>query len=147
MAYFNLNLAGHSGALFTHRADAVQGNNYQLVKLVFGGEGVASEITAGTPLPVSQPGADFAGGSSTITTGGTAQTVFPANPSRRLLIVQNTDDNEGLSVTLTSAETPSATVGLVIAPGQGIRLQGPAPTGIIRVWGATTGNRFVAYEA
>lgn len=54
------NVAITPGSGATVAADDVSGILYQVMKLAVGGDGVASFVSAGTPLPVSAPAADRA---------------------------------------------------------------------------------------
>lgn len=88
-------------------------------------------------------------GSGTITTGGTAQTVFPANTGRQYLLIQNVSDedqwvNFGIAAV---ASQPS----IKIAAGNALEFSaagtGVVPTALVSIIGATTGKAFTAKEA
>ena len=82
-----------------------------------------------------------------ITTGGTAQTLFAANPNRKWLVFTNTSDEaQYVRVGDTSAADG---VGIYCAPSGGgfiFDQPGRVPLGKITVIGATTGKKFYAYE-
>ena len=93
--------------------------------------------TSGTPTPLTPA-------SGTITTGGTAQTLFAANPNRSYLFVQNTSANL-MTVTVTGT-TPSATVGIALPQYAAYEATSAVSTGPIQVWSATTGGTFHALQ-
>lgn len=81
-----------------------------------------------------------------VTSGGTAQTLFAANGARKALIYTNTSDE----VQYVRIGDTSAADGAGIycaASGGGFILQGEAcPKGKVTMIGATTGKKFYAYE-
>lgn len=82
--------------------------------------------------------------SGAVATGGTAQTLMPANSARRGFLVQN---NSAGPLTISSVGTASAAAGLILQPGQ--LYEAPlagVPTAAISLYGATTGQRFDARE-
>lgn len=93
--------------------------------------------TSGTPTPLTPV-------IGTITTGGTAQTVFAANPLRSYLLIQNTSPNL-MMLTLTGS-TPSATVGIALPQYAGYEATSAVPNGPIQIWCATTGSTFHAVQ-
>ena len=88
--------------------------------------------------------ATYADRSGTITSGGAAQTLMPANSRRRGFMIQN---NSAGALTINPTGEASAGAGMVLQPGQ---LYEPppfgVPTGAISIHGATTGQRFDARE-
>ncbi len=80
-----------------------------------------------------------------ITTGATAQSVFPANPGRKALIFSNTSDT---AMYVRFGATAVTLVGMACAAnGGGFVLDGEAcPKGSISVMCATTGKTFYAWE-
>lgn len=80
-----------------------------------------------------------------VTTGGTAQSVFAANPQRRVLIFTNTSDEVQY---VRFGATAADGVGVCCpASGGGFVLEGlSCPKGAISMIGATTGKKFYAYE-
>jgi hypothetical protein len=81
--------------------------------------------------------------SSTITTGGSAQTLMAANPQRSFFYIQN--DSAG-DLRVNPFAAASATAGIRLEPGALLRWDVKTPTGAISVFGATTGQRFQAGE-
>jgi hypothetical protein len=93
-------------------------------------------------------GGKFLDGSGPMTLGGTAQTVFAANPNRQYLLVQNisAEDmwiNFGVAA---NADQPS------IKLASGASMQYPVggnsvvPTDFVSIVSATTGSKFVAKQ-
>lgn len=80
-----------------------------------------------------------------ITAGGTAQTLFAANSSRRILIYTNTSDEVQY---VRFGGTAAAGVGVYCAAsGGGFVLHGEGvPRGVVTVIGATTGKTFYAFQ-
>lgn len=81
-----------------------------------------------------------------VTTGGTAQTLFEANGIRKCLVFTNTSD-EVQYVRIGNTNAADG-VGIYCASsGGGFILQGDAcPKGKVTMIGATTGKKFYAYE-
>lgn len=81
-----------------------------------------------------------------ITLGGTAQTLFAANPSRRVLIYTNTSDE--VQYVRFGDTVAVAQVGIYCAAsGGGFILEGKScPLGKVTVIGATTAKKFYAWE-
>ena len=84
--------------------------------------------------------------SATITSGGTAQQIAAANPTRRGFYLQNLSDTQTLWLSFGSAATagrPSFKIppnSLYVTPAHG------CPTGLVSVIGSTTGMEFSAGE-
>lgn len=85
--------------------------------------------------------------SGTIGAGGTAQTIIPANTSRRYLLVQNVSDAVmWVDIGATAVESQPSI--LLLANGGSLVFEGAfIPTGLVSVRGATTGKAFTAKEA
>lgn len=79
--------------------------------------------------------------SGSITTGGTAQTVAPANPGRHGMTFQNTSDTD-MYIT-EDGTTASASNGYKIGAGIGINI---STNKVISVFCVTTGKTFAATE-
>ena len=79
----------------------------------------------------------------TITSGGAAQTVFPAI-RRHYLLVQNTAT--GVLMLTVDGSTPSATNGIALPQYAGYEANAAVPSGDIKVWSATTGATFHALQ-
>lgn len=100
------------------------------VVVVDGGTGAA-----GSSLP---NGVDRSG---SITTGGTAQDVAPANAARQGLTIQNTSDTP-MRVTENGADATSAT-GYLLAAGAALNV---STNKRVSIFCATTGKSFAATE-
>jgi hypothetical protein len=84
--------------------------------------------------------------SGTITTGGTAQQLAAANPTRRYLLVQNLDSSNPLWInfTTTAVQTqPSIRIGV---GGSFVMEAGFISTELVSVVGAVTGHAWTAKE-
>jgi hypothetical protein len=110
------------------------------------GGGEVNYVPIGLPIfagPVaSGPPIDHSG---SITTGGLAQTVMAANPVRRSLFFQNVSEQE----LWVNAKGGTAAVGepnIRLNPFMAYEPTGNIPTGAVSVFGATTGQQFVAEE-
>jgi len=82
--------------------------------------------------------------SGSITAGGASQTLAAANPARRGYSVQNTSSGP---LRVSASVDPGAAAGYEIQPGQ--LYESPAhgsPAGELKIWGATTGQTFIAEE-
>lgn len=80
---------------------------------------------------------------TTITAGGTAQTIQTAKPTRTLLSIQNTSDT---AMWLNFGATAAADAGILIAAGATWTSPPNAcPNGLVSVIGATTGKKFSWY--
>ena len=77
---------------------------------------------------------------TTITTGGTAQTISAANPARSILHIQNTSDT---TMWVNFGATAATDLGISIAAAASYTTPPNfCPTGLISVIGATTGKKF-----
>ncbi len=125
-----------------------------------GGNALTLATSASTRITIS--GSTFTGGTSqatsggltpanavtqTITTGGTAQTVFAAS-ARSYLLIQNVSDT-AMWVNFIGTATAGAGSILLAPAGAGVLeyYQGFIPQGAISVIGATTGKAFTAIQA
>lgn len=85
--------------------------------------------------------------SGSITTGGTSQTLAPANPSRQYLFIQNPPNaTENLYINFTSAASAaSGSIGLV--PGQSFVMETNfISTELVTVYAATAAHAYTAKE-
>lgn len=82
--------------------------------------------------------------SSTITAGGTAQTLAAANMNRRYLFIQNISSEDlWFNIGTTAvADQPS----IKLTPGSSFEFAEFVPVEAISIIGATTGSKFVAKE-
>ncbi len=147
--------------------DEIGGRHFQLVKLAFGADGVATlvELSAGlpvagpltdaqmraTPLPVSGIVATAGRGviltdrSGTIATNGQAQQMAPANAARTGMMLQNHSAGDlwvdSLSTAVQSQPSVRIPPGAMYEwPSTGV------PTTAVSVIGATAGQTFTARE-
>lgn len=97
-----------------------------------------------TTIVSGQPVDTLTDRSGTIATGGTAQTLAPANPERGFLYVQN--DSSG-DLRINFFGTASATAGIRLEPGALLRWSDHVTDNAVSIWGATTAQRFQAGEA
>lgn len=99
----------------TFATDDISGVHHQRVKVEFGADGVASDVSAATPLPVN-PGilaSALSNGGQDVAT--TSTPVIAANASRSLLILSNGSDT---GIWITFAVNGAANgMGLYLAPG------------------------------
>lgn len=87
----------------------------------------------------------LADGSGSITTGGTAQTVFAANTNRRYLYIQN-NSTAALWINFTTTATTSQP-SIQIAAGADFVMDGSfVSTELVSIVGATTGQTFTAKQ-
>jgi hypothetical protein len=90
--------------------------------------------------------------SGTITTGGTAQVLMVANPSRVGWMLQNMDETilEGLWYSTTGTAAPNTPGSFQLNASTGVGFSGGAITGTssnqISIYAATTGHKFSAVE-
>lgn len=78
--------------------------------------------------------------SASITTGGTAQAALPANPARHGFYVQNTSSAD---MRINPDAAASSTVGILLRSGALYEAPLTLPaSGVISVWGATTGQTY-----
>jgi hypothetical protein len=106
--------------------------------------GVATPVSIAAPLPViNTAGAAAIDGSGTISSGGTAQTLFGGVLSLDGWLVANNS-----STTLYASDVGTATSGgasIPIAPGMVFATpSGYKPAGPVSLYGATTGQAFAA---
>jgi hypothetical protein len=101
-----------------------------------------SNVNAGVS---GYPGA-VVDGSSTITLGGTSQQVFPANASRKYLLIQN-QSSGSLYINFTSNAATTGNSVLIAANGGYVEYSGNfIPTEKITIIGATTSQAFLAKQ-
>lgn len=143
-----------------------EGNYAVLHCVVPGPQGNAFTLTTNAPTRIAISGAVFTGGASgsevssgsltdasalSITTGGTSQTVFAANPNRRFMLIQNRSADP-LYINFGAAATADAH-SLMLAPLSGSVPGGSItfessfiPTQSISIIGTTTGDAFFAKQ-
>lgn len=84
-------------------------------------------------------------GSGTITTGGTSQTVFAANPNRRYFEFQNISDTD-MYVNFGAAAVADSNSFKIAAGGAYVNPSNYCPTTSITVICATTGKKFITKQ-
>ncbi len=86
-------------------------------------------------------------GSGTVTTGGTSQQVFAANPARSYLFCQNPiAASEPLMINIGAAASTTA-ASYELAAGGTMTFQVPfVPTGVVNITAATTAHRFICKQ-
>lgn len=108
---------------------------------------IATVNPDGTPI---SPGGGTESAPGTVTdlsgaigTGGSSQQLAPAAPAGHVVMLTNISAG---TLRVNDAGDASATVGDLVAPGEGWKTTGyPNPiTNAIRIWGATTGQAFRA---
>lgn len=95
-------------------------------------------------IPAAGSGAD---GSGTITTGGTAQTLFSGSTPSNGFLISNPDSSEALWISLHGTAAANAN-GSICIPALGT-FTTPAslkPSHAVSIVGATTGHKFTAEE-
>lgn len=85
-------------------------------------------------------------GSTTITTGGTAQNLFSGNTPANGFAVYNSDSSEAMWVSDSTTAAANGTGSIYIAPLGGYETphRGYRPVGPVSVIAATTGHKFTA---
>ena len=84
-------------------------------------------------------------GSTTITAGGTAQTLFSGNTPANGWAVFNSDNAEALWVSDTTTAAANGTGSIYVPPLGGYETaKGYRPIGPVSIIGATTGHKFTA---
>jgi len=106
--------------------------------------GVATPVSPTAPLPViNTGGAAGVDGSGTVTSGGTAQTLFGGIvPSNGYLVANNSSDTlyvSDVGVATSGGASIPIPAGAVFMTPSGYR-----PAGAVSLWGSTTGQAFAA---
>lgn len=90
---------------------------------------------------------DLTDRSGSVATGGTAQQVAAANPGRRYLLIQNVSDT-AMWVNFGAVAVATQPSFLIAASGGSLVFEGSfVPTGLVSVFGATTGKAYTIKEA
>lgn len=114
--------------------DDIAGIHYQRVKVTWGTDGSAADVSENAPLPVRQPVAPTATVVS-VADSASVQTLKVANSARKMLIICN-NSTEILYVKLGSAASLSDFTYKVFANGH-LELPQPMYTGIVTgIWSA-----------
>jgi len=114
------------------------------VLAVKNGEDIAA-LGSATPLTVQSANAAPIDRSSSITTGGAAQTVMAALSTRKGYFFQNIS-NEIMWGSFTGTAAPNAAGSFPIQPNGIIRSTQVCETTALSIYGATTGKVYTAWE-
>ncbi len=99
-------------------------------------------------IPVSASTSTRTNRSGTITTGGAAQNLMPANASRKYLLLQNPSTaTESLWFTELGVDAVQAPPSMELQPGQSYESALDVPVTAISIIAATTGHAFTARES
>lgn len=110
------------------------------------GQGANPVLVTGTVTGVTNPATgQLTDRSGTITSGGDAQEVMAANPSRLAVFFQNLSDTD-MYVSFTGTATAGPGSFLIPSGGGTFPPAGYVPTQALSVLCATTGKEFSAYE-
>ena len=104
-----------------------------------------AELSSSNPLPVQNANATPTDRSSTITTGGAAQTVMAALSTRKGYFFQNVS-SEVMWGSWIGTAAPNAAGSFLISPNGIIRNTTPCETTALSIYGATTGQKYTAWE-
>lgn len=125
--------------------DDIAGAQYQRIKLIHGVDGTNNgDVAASNPLPATLPAVSPVDHSGSITLGGTAQGLMPANVNRRGFDLQNTSAGD-LFINVTNG-TASATSKRIPSGALYESPLGGCTNYAISIFGATTSQSFVASE-
>ena len=111
------------------------------IKLLVGGSAVSSS----NPLPVQNANAAPTDRSSTITTGGAAQNAVAALATRKAYFFQNIS-SEIMWGSFTGRAAPNDAGSFPIQPNGIIRSTTTCETTALSIYGATTGQKYTAWE-
>lgn len=111
------------------------------IKLKIGG----SDVSSSNPLPVQNANAAPTDRSSTITTGGAAQVAMAALSTRKGYFFQNVS-SEIMWGSWIGTAAPSTAGSFPISPNGILRNTVPCETTALSIYGATTGQKFTAWE-
>ena len=105
----------------------------------------AASVSASNPLPVQNANASPTDRSSTITTGGAAQVAMAALATRKAYFFQNIS-SESMWGSFTGTAAPSTVGSFEIVPKGVIRSTTTCETTALSIYGATTGQKYTAWE-
>ena len=105
----------------------------------------AASVSASNPLPVQNANASPIDRSSTITTGGAAQAAVAALATRKAYFFQNIS-SESMWASFTGTAAPSTVGSFEIVPNGIIRSTQVCETTALSIYGATTGQKYTAWE-
>ena len=101
--------------------------------------------SSSNPLPIQNPNAAPTDRSSTITTGGAAQVAMAALSTRKAYFFQNIS-SESMWGSFTGTAAPSTVGSFEIVPKGVIRSTTTCETTALSIYGATTGQKYTAWE-
>ena len=104
-----------------------------------------ADVSNSNPLPVQNPNAAPIDRSSTITTGGAAQDAVAALATRKAYFFQNIS-SESMWGSFTGTAAPNTVGSFEIVPKGVIRSTTTCETTALSIYGATTGQKFTAWE-
>ena len=104
-----------------------------------------SGTSSSNPLPVQNANAAPTDRSSTITTGGAAQVAMAALSTRKAYFFQNVS-SESMWGSFTGTAAPNAVCSFPILPNGIIRSTTVCETTALSIYGATTGQKYTAWE-
>ena len=113
-----------------------------------GGTGISvggTAVSSSNPLPVQNANAAPTDRSSTITTGGAAQVAMAALSTRKAYFFQNIS-SESMWGSFTGTAAPSTVGSFEIVPKGVIRSTTTCETTALSIYGATTGQKYTAWE-
>ena len=105
----------------------------------------AASVSASNPLPVLNANASPTDRSSTITPGGAAQVAMAALATRKAYFFQNIS-SESMWGSFTGTAAPSTVGSFEIVPNGIIRSTQVCETTALSIYGATTGQKYTAWE-
>lgn len=105
----------------------------------------SSSVSSSNPLPVQNANAAPTDRSSTITTGGVAQVAMAALSTRKAYFFQNVS-SEVMWGSFTGTAAPNTVGSFEIVPKGVIRSTTVCETTALSIYGATTGQKFTAWE-
>ena len=108
-------------------------------------QGVATAVGPGNPLPViNLAGSAASDGSGTVTTGGSAQTLFGGVVPANGFLVQNNSSSALWISDVGAASAGGGSIQLTANGGVFATPSGYKPAGAVSLFGATTGQLFAA---
>ena len=108
-------------------------------------DSLPTAVSNGNPLPVQNSNAAPTDRSSTITTGGAAQVAMAALSTRKAYFFQNIS-SESMWGSFTGTAAPSTVGSFEIVPKGVIRSTTTCETTALSIYGATTGQKYTAWE-
>lgn len=130
----------------TLNGSASSGVKVQRVKIMYGDDNTARDVSLTYPLPSYVPGSTLTDRSGTITTGNTAQTLMASNSSREGWYIRN-NSSASLWINELGSTAVQSQPSLEIKTGELYESPaGGATLSAISIIGSTTGQSFTARE-